>query len=117
MNDGFMWLLTCVCIFSKFLVAVPMKNKEASTVATHLIKDVFKILGPPKILQSDNGKEFIAGIINQICKSLNITVRHGRPRHPQSQGQIERLNQTIGRGFTKLLWDQNSKLQRKDWIN
>ena len=32
---------------------------------------------------------------------------HGRPRHPQSQGQIERLNQTIGWGFTKLLWDNH----------
>src|SRR6185436_1967250 len=36
---------------------------------------------------------------------------------PQSQGQIERLNQTIGRGFTKLLWDNHNQLQRKDWIN
>jgi transposase InsO family protein len=116
-NDGYAWLLTCVCIFSKFLVAVPMKNKEAATVANHLVKDVFKIPGPPRILQSDNGKEFIAEIIKNICSTLNITIRHGRPRHPQSQGQIERLNQTIGRGFTKLLWDSNNQLQRKDWIN
>ncbi|CAG8619037.1 11068_t:CDS:1 [Paraglomus brasilianum] len=33
-NNEFAWLLTCVCTFSKFLIAVPMKNK-----------DVFKILG------------------------------------------------------------------------
>src|SRR6185369_12951961 len=26
-NDGFAWLLTCICTFSKFLIAVPMKNK------------------------------------------------------------------------------------------
>ncbi|RIB11763.1 hypothetical protein C2G38_2202619 [Gigaspora rosea] len=30
-------------------------NKEASTVAGHLLKDVFKILGPSTILQSNNG--------------------------------------------------------------
>jgi len=116
-NDGYAWLLTCVCTFSKFLLAVPMKNKEAATVANHLAKDVFKILGPPRILQSDNGKEFTAEIIKNVCSTLNITIKHGRPRHPQSQGQVERLNQTIGRGFTKLLWDSNNQLQRKDWIN
>jgi len=32
-NDNYRWLLTCVCTFSKYLVAVPMKNKEATTVA------------------------------------------------------------------------------------
>ena len=26
-------------------------------------------------------------------------------------------NQTIGQGFTKLLWDNHNQLQRKDWIN
>jgi transposase InsO family protein len=116
-NDGYAWLLTCVCTFSKFLVAVPMKNKEAATVAKHLINDVFKIPGPPQILQSDNGKEFVAEVVKNVCNILNIKIRHGRPRHPQSQGQVERLNQTIGRGFTKLLWDNNNQLQRKDWIN
>ena len=116
-NNGCAWLLTFVCTFSKFLVAVPMKNKEAATVARHLVNDVFKILGPPRILQSDNGKEFVADVVKNVCNILNIKIVHGRPRHPQTQGQIERLNQTIGRGFTKLLWDNNNQLQRTDWIN
>ena len=45
-NDGYSWLLTCVCTFSKFLVAVPMKNKKAATITKHLINNVFKIPGP-----------------------------------------------------------------------
>ena len=79
-NYGFAWSLTCVCTFSKFLIAVPMKNKEAGTVAAHLVKDVFRILGPPTILQSDNGKEF-EGIVKQVCEILNIKIKHGHPRH------------------------------------
>jgi hypothetical protein len=55
-NDGYPWLLTCVCAFSKYLVAVPMKNKKAATVAKHLPCH-------PRVLQSDNGKEFVADII------------------------------------------------------
>jgi transposase InsO family protein len=79
---------------------------KGDAVAEHLVNDVFKIPGPPRILQSDNGKEF-AGIVKNICNILNVKIMHGRPRHPQSQGQIERLNQTIGWGFTKLLWDNH----------
>src|SRR6185312_4631833 len=96
---------------------VPMKNKEAATIAKHLVNDVFKIPGPPRVLQSDNRKEFVADVIKNVCDILNIKIEHGRPRHLQSQGQIKRLNQTIGRGFTKLLWDSHNQLQRKDWIN
>src|SRR4051812_40905716 len=68
-------------------------------------------------LQSDNSREFVTNIIIGICSSFGIEIRHGRPCHPMSQGQIERLNQTIGRGFTKMMWDENSQLQHVDWIN
>ena len=68
---------------------------------------------PPDTLQSDNEKEFVTEVVTRVCNTLGVKIR---PRHPQSQGQIERLNQTIGRGFIKLLWDNENKLQRKDWI-
>ncbi|CAG8770418.1 10969_t:CDS:1, partial [Acaulospora morrowiae] len=32
-----------------------------------------------------------------------------------SQGQIERLNQTIGRGLTKMMWDEKNQLQNVNW--
>ena len=54
-----------------------MKNKEAGTVAVHLVKDVFRISGPPMILQNNNGKEF-EGIVKQVCETLNIKIKHGR---------------------------------------
>ena len=115
-NNGFAWLLTIMCIFSKFLWAVPLMNKEATTVGNALIQ-LFSQWGAPSILQSDNGKEFVAEVIGRICSSLGIELRHGRPRHPMSQGQVERVNQTIGRGFTKMLWDDNNQLQHVDWTS
>ena len=65
-------------MFLKYLIALPMKNKEAGMVAAHLVKDVFRIPGLPTILQSDNGKEF-KGIIKQVCETLNIKIKHGCP--------------------------------------
>jgi transposase InsO family protein len=115
-NNGIAWLLTIVCIFSKFLWAIPIADKRAETVGKALAK-LFSQWGPPNILQSDNGKEFTAGVIDHICQALGIEVRHSRPRHPMSQGQIERLNQTVGRGFTKMMWSEEEKLQHVNWVD
>jgi hypothetical protein len=41
----------------KFLFSIPLKRKQASCIAVALLK-IFTFIGPPMILQSDNGKEF-----------------------------------------------------------
>ena len=78
----------------------PLRNKTARAIAAALI-DIFTLLGPPAILQCDNGREFsgsaskdtdlteveMLDIINEVkqiwptCLMVN-----GRPRHSQSQG-------------------------------
>jgi hypothetical protein len=44
--------------FTKFSWLFPLPSKEAYHVANHL-RNIFYTFGPPKILQSDNGKEFV----------------------------------------------------------
>ena len=52
--------------------------------------------GAPTILQSDNGKEFMASIIKEIVALWPSTkIINGRPRHPQSQGLIEKGNDVL----------------------
>ena len=54
------------------------------------------MFGTPEILQSDNGREFVAKVIQEltmIWKDAKIV--HGRARHPQSQGSVERSNQYV----------------------
>jgi IS30 family transposase len=44
-------------------------------------------------LQSDNGKEFTADIIAELLTLWpEVHIINGRPRHPQSQGLVERAN-------------------------
>ena len=60
------------------------------------ILDICLLFGAPNILQSDNGAEFTASIISQL-KDLwpECKIVHGKPRHPQSQGSVERANADI----------------------
>ena len=85
--------------FSKFHILFPMCSKEAVEVADNLAVRVFSYFGMLYILQSDNGTEFVNKVIkgllknwDGLCKTIN-----GRPRHPQSQGAVERGNQEIER--------------------
>jgi transposase InsO family protein len=48
---------------------------------------MLEITIPPAILQSDNGSEFTAQVL-----WLPLTMVHGKPRHPQSQGSVETAN-------------------------
>ena len=48
-------------------------------------------MGKPKVIQSDNGREFM-GKFDELLRQLNITHIRGRPYHPQSQGSIECFN-------------------------
>jgi transposase InsO family protein len=72
-------------------------EKSAPGVALNLSAKVFAYYGPPKILQSDNGREFVNGIVRKLLDDWpgEITIVNGRARHPQSQGLVERGNAKV----------------------
>ena len=65
-RDGeFQWILHIKDHFSKFSSAYPLCSKEAQAVADKLLQQFYSF-GVPKILQSDNGKEFVAKVIKVL---------------------------------------------------
>ena len=64
--DGkFNWILHVKDHFSWFSWVYPLQSKEVQPVAEKLLNQ-FYLFGPPRILQSDNGKEFVALVI-KVC--------------------------------------------------
>lgn len=112
-NDGYSCILNVGDVYSKFHFVYPMKNKSADEVYINL-KKLFRVEGVPQIVQSDNGKEFINEKINLLKTEYSFVHARGRPRHPQSQGQIERPNQTLVRKLSKCL---SGKLNPTRWID
>jgi hypothetical protein len=57
---------------------------------------IFCLFGAPASLQSDNGREFCNELINSVYEMWpDLNIVHGKPRHSQSQGRVERANQDI----------------------
>ena len=52
-----------------------------------------------RILQSDNGREFVNKVIEELLKSwyTDIQLASGRSHHPQSQGLVKRAHYTLQR--------------------
>uniref|UniRef100_A0A2N9IKM3 Uncharacterized protein n=1 Tax=Fagus sylvatica TaxID=28930 RepID=A0A2N9IKM3_FAGSY len=51
--------------------------------------------GIPRVLVSDNGKQFDNGPFRDLCAQLNIKNHYSSPRHPQANGQVEVTNRTL----------------------
>ena len=81
--------------FTKFCMLRALKSKSATEVALNLI-DIFCDKGAPEILQSDNGREFVNSIILELVLMWpSLKIVNGKPRHPQSQGSVERANKDV----------------------
>ncbi|CAJ0914660.1 unnamed protein product, partial [Mesorhabditis belari] len=71
--------------------------------------EIFGTFGAPKILQSDNGKEFANRLVKELVNRWpSCRIMHGRPRHSQSQGSVERANQDVEKILCTQLREQQS---------
>ncbi|GFX05830.1 KRAB-A domain-containing protein 2 [Trichonephila clavipes] len=63
----------------------------------------------PTILQSNNGREFSNEVISKICAIWkDVKIVHGKPRHRQTQGSVERANQVIQNMITAWMNDNHT---------
>ena len=69
-NDGIKFLLIHIDTFSKFLKVIPLKNKNASTVARALSTLLRE--NRPKNIQTDKGKEFINREVRELMEDHNV---------------------------------------------
>ena len=120
MPDGlFKFLLNYIGHGVKKLTPIPLVAKRASSIAFALLT-IFTEQGPPSILQTDNGGEFSGHAHNYVGRMIvledefiDLVIKElknlwpecqmvrGWPRHSESNGGIERVNQTVQKKLSK----------------
>ncbi|KAL0152968.1 hypothetical protein M9458_051721 [Cirrhinus mrigala] len=84
--------------FSKSCRLIPLKGlPTAMETALALFNHVFRVYGLPEDIVSDRGTQFTSQVWKAFCKQLDINISLTSGYHPQSNGQVERLNQEISR--------------------
>ena len=100
--DGFNYILIVVDICTRFVFLRPLRNKDAATVARKLYK-IFCQVGFPRIIQSDNGTEFVNSTMNAITTTAEIQHRMTTAYHPRANGTSERFVRTTKTAIFKEL--------------
>ena len=105
-SAGHSHLLVVVCLFSRWLWAVPCVDERAETVAEALVNHVFAPYNVwPSVLRSDNAHDFTGEVVRYVNRRLEIRHITGASYHPQAQGAVERKNRTVVNLMRKFLHD------------
>ena len=94
--------------FSRYIVAYVVKDQTARTTTKTLRNGYFGLFGVLAYLVSDQGKAFTGHIITHLCDLYGVQKLRTSPYHAQTNGQVERMNQTIIRMIGKLEEDKKA---------
>ena len=72
---GYHLLLVITCDQTNFMIAVPLRDRTAQTVAEALIYRVIYLFGPPRQIICDEATEFSSAIIQAILYMLNCRLK------------------------------------------
>ncbi|KAK3284920.1 hypothetical protein CYMTET_7447 [Cymbomonas tetramitiformis] len=87
--------------YTRFIICVPIPDKEASTIAAAFRSHVLAVFGAPAECLVDGGKEF-EGEFKQLCRDCLIDRRVTSPDSPEGNGLTERVVRTMKFCFKKL---------------
>jgi transposase InsO family protein len=101
-EEGHKHILIVVDVLTRYVVAQPLKTKSMEEIADALY-GVFTLLGPPKVIQSDNGAEFVNTLVEELMRVSKIDHRRVAPYNPRANGLAERMVQSVKQGLQKRL--------------
>ena len=97
------YILIVVDGYSKFMSLYPIPSKDMSTVAKCLYDNYFSVHGFPNTLISDQGREFVNKILNELCNLLQIKKLCTSSYHPASNSACENKIALVNRMLAGLM--------------
>ena len=114
MSNGYKYMFTAICPFSKFGICVPIRDKQATTVAKALVDHVFLRWGLCHELLTDLGKEFEAELLQELLKLLGVVRLKTSGYRPQTNGVCEVWHRTLNAMLAKVINDNQKNWS--EWI-
>uniref|UniRef100_A0A670JBN2 Gypsy retrotransposon integrase-like protein 1 n=1 Tax=Podarcis muralis TaxID=64176 RepID=A0A670JBN2_PODMU len=86
-------VLVVVDLFTKMAHFIPCaKVATAEQTAKLFIDHVFRVHGLPRSILSDRGRQFVSSFWHKLLGILNVKINLASARHPQTNGQAERVS-------------------------
>ena len=108
-RSGIRYILVICDYATRYLEAVPLKSIDAEHIAEELVK-LFARVGVAQEILTDQGSNFTSQLLVEIYRMLHIHPIRTSPYHPQTDGLVERFNQTL-----KAMLRKVAVAEGKDW--
>ena len=90
------YILVIVDSFTKYGHFLPLWHPfTAFRVAKLFLNNVYRLHGLPSAIISDRDQIFTSNLCRELFRLADVTLQMSSSYHPQSDGQTERLNQTM----------------------
>ncbi|KAH9679135.1 hypothetical protein KPL71_025994 [Citrus sinensis] len=95
-----------------FVLGLPRTQRDALTVARLFFKEVYRLHGLPSSIVSDRDTRFLSHFWKTLWKLTNTRLNFSSAYHPQTNGQTEVVNRSLGNHLRSLvgdnlkMWDQ-----------
>ncbi|GFX29424.1 gypsy retrotransposon integrase-like protein 1 [Trichonephila clavipes] len=106
-SKGNRYLITAICMSSKFPEAIPVSDISSVNV-TEALLNIFSRMGFPREIQCDQSTSFTSALTTEFFERFGTLVRHSSVYHPQSN-PVERFHRTLKRLFRVLCLDAGSE--------
>jgi len=94
--QGYDTILVVVDWLTKIVHFIPTTEKMTAEGLAKLFRDnIWKLHGLSKSIISDRGPQFMAGLMRELNQMLGIKSKMLMAFHPQTDGQMERVNQKL----------------------
>ena len=73
----------------------PLATITEKSIRGFVWRNIIYKYGIPRVLVSDNGKQFDNSAFRDFCSELGIKNHYSSPAHPQANGQVEVTNRSL----------------------
>ncbi|KAF4085715.1 hypothetical protein AMELA_G00098180, partial [Ameiurus melas] len=99
---GHEYILVLVDYATRYPEAVPLRKATSPNIARELVL-LFSRMGIPKDILTDQGTPFVSKLMADLCRSLQVKHLKTSVYHPQTDGLVERFNQTLKRMLRRVV--------------
>lgn len=107
-TKGNEYLLTVKDEFTRWIEAFPMARATADTIAHLLNTEIIARYGVPEVIHSDQGRQFLSKVMQDLAAQLGITLTCTPAYNPKSN-PVERSHRDLKRALTALVGNQPNK--------
>jgi transposase InsO family protein len=109
-RQGHVYIFTAIDAYTRYLVAVPLRNKSTVTVANALVEHVFLPHGAYRSIVSDQRREFCNEVLDEVTRLLGVEKLRTSAYRASANGRVERVHRTMNALLSKVVSEN-----QRDW--